>query len=160
MRRRRAARASSFSTDAASAPLPAPNSTIVATRGGHEDRLELPGNRGAVERRQLGAGDEVSGPAELARAGDVIPERRRIERKLHVMRKRYETAAPRDLAANVADEPRAVFLCVGIGRRQRRIGHSQGGPGMVRVRVPTVLDCMSLVDRQVTKGAAWKAGSF
>ena len=141
--------ASAFSTDAASAPLPAPSSTICRAGRRREDRRELSRDRSAEQRRQLGTGDEVACRAELARARDVIAERRRIQHDLHVARERHESAGcARSRRGRARRRARCARTRVGSGRRKPRIGHVGCACATVRVQVPSVLDWPDFIERQ------------
>ena len=60
----------------------------------------MPRHRGAIQRRQLGTGDEIAVDAELARAGDIVAKRRRIQNELDVACERNESAGAGNLVGN------------------------------------------------------------
>ncbi len=90
-----------------------------------ENRGDLRRQRSTEQRCQFRRGDEIAGRSQLGGARRVVAEPGRIQRKLHVARKRYPATRLRDRLADVRGDAVAVGAGVWLGRR--KVGH--GGRG-------------------------------
>lgn len=75
-----------------------------------EDRTEQPAD--------LRGGDEIARGAELAAAGTVVAQPRRIQREVHVLGEIDPAASGSDTRLDVRAQPLAVSKRIGTGRRE------------------------------------------
>ena len=128
-RRQRAARVQRDQQVRGEAPGAGAELDDLAAGGRGQDRVDLHRQRRAEERRHLRRGDEVAGGAELARAGRVIAQPRRVQHVLQVVGERHPPAGRVQFGANAGNDAGRVRAGVGVGFGQRRSGtmHREGG---------------------------------